>query len=353
MSEVEVAGPVAPEASRPGARAATRRRLIGLAVLLGLLVVVTVASLGIGANPISPGHVWSALIHGGDSIEAGIVRDQRVPRTVLGLIVGGALALAGALMQGVTRNPLADPGLLGVSAGSSLAVVLGVGYLSVSPTGPAITWLALAGAAVTSVVVYGLGARGSAASGPARLALAGAAVTAALLSVVRGISLLEPRIFDTLRFWVVGSLGGRPLGVAWQIAPFVAVGVLLAAVLARGLNTLALGDDLARALGARPGLVRAGGALAVVLLSGAATAACGPIVFVGLVVPHAVRAVTGPDQRWILPYSLLAGPVLLLGADIIGRVVAPPSEIGVGICVAVIGAPMFIALVRRRRLAAL
>lgn len=343
-------------ATHPPARGRTRR-LLWIGVLGAVLAVVVVLSLAIGARSIPPYDVWSALLRGapaGSSAQrvqdVQVVRDLRVPRTLLGLAVGAALALAGALMQAVTRNPLADPGLLGVSAGASLAIVLGLAVFGPTSTSETV-WLSLLGAAAASALVYRLGAHGPAVSGPARLALAGAAVTAALLSVVRGVTLAQPQVFEAFRFWVVGSLGGRPLSVLWQVGPFLLVGAVLALGSARALNSLALGGELAAALGSRPARTRAVGAIAVVLLSGAATAAVGPIAFVGLTVPHGVRAFTGPDQRWLLPGSMLAGPVLLLGADIVGRVVDPPGEVQVGICVAVVGAPLFIALVRGRRLA--
>jgi iron complex transport system permease protein len=325
-------------------------RRAGLAVLLIVLLLAIAASLMVGARSIAPGTVLSALLHGGAGTDAQIVRDLRLPRTMVGITVGAAVAAAGALMQAVTRNPLADPGLLGVSAGSSAAVVVAIGVFGIgSATG--YVWFAIAGAALASAVVYALGGAapaGGDAATPIRLALAGTAVTAALLSVVRAVTVLDPATFDTFRFWIVGSLSGRSVSVLVQVGPLVLAGLVLAALLSRPLNTLALGAELAGALGARPGRTRAAGALAVVLLSGGATAAAGPIAFVGLVVPHAVRAFTGPDQRWVLAYSVVAGPILLLLADVAGRVVAPPGEIPVAVCTAVIGAPVFIALVRRR-----
>jgi len=255
-------------------------------------------------------------------------------------------------MQGLTRNPLADPGLLGVSAGAALAIVVGISVLGVSSLS-GFVWFGFGGAAVASVGVYVLGSLGRDGATPVKLAVAGAAVTALLGSFTTAIVLLDAQTLDEYRFWAVGSLAGRDAATAGQVLPFVAVGVVLALASARALNALSLGDDVARALGQRVGASRAVGALAVTLLTGAAVAAAGPIGFVGLVVPHVVRAVTGPDYRWILPYSAVGGPLLLLISDILGRVIAPPGEVQVGIVTALVGAPFFIALVRRRRLAQL
>jgi len=279
-----------------------------------------------------------------------IIRSLRVPRTLVGLGVGVALGLSGAVMQGVTRNPLAGPGILGVNAGASLAVVIaiytfGIGNLSVY------VWFAFVGAAVASVVVYGLGSLGRDGATPMKLVLAGAAVSALLGALTTAVLLLDVARLDQFRFWVAGSLAGRDAGIAVQVAPFLIVGGVLALGSGRSLNTLSLGDDVARSLGASVGLARAAGALAVILLTGAAVAAAGPIGFVGLTVPHIARAITGPDYRWVLPYSAVLAPILLLGADIVGRVVARPGELQVGIVTALVGAPFFIALVRRRKLA--
>jgi iron complex transport system permease protein len=281
-----------------------------------------------------------------------VVRELRVPRTILGIAVGAALGLAGALMQALTRNPLADPGILGVNAGAAAAVVFAIGVLGLTSL-QAYVWFAFVGAAVTAVVVYALGAMGRAGATPVRLALAGTAVSAAFSAFTSAVVLLDTTTFDAFRFWSVGALADRGTYVLKSVSPFLIVGVLLALALSRSLNAIALGDDTGRALGAHIGRTRALGALAVTLLCGAATAAVGPIGFVGLTVPHIARAITGPDQRWVLPYSLVLAPILLLSSDIIGRVVMKPGELQVGIVTAFVGAPAFIALVRRRRIAAL
>jgi iron complex transport system permease protein len=322
----------------------------GLLVATGVLLLVVLCSIAFGSKPISLGTVWQALLDADGSNDHLIVRSLRVPRTLLGLGVGMALGLAGALMQGVTRNPLADPGLLGVDAGAALAVVTAIHTLDVTELSGYV-WFAFAGAGLASVVVYLLGSLGRGGATPVKLALAGAALSALLGSLTSAILLLDLETLDQFRFWVVGSLAGREAEIVAQVAPFLAVGIVLALVSARSLNTLALGDDVARSLGQRVHLARGLAAVAVVILCGAATAAAGPIAFVGLTVPHVARAICGPDYRWILPWSLVLAPTLLLSADVVGRVIARPGEVQVGILTAFVGAPFFIALVRRRKLA--
>lgn len=338
-----------------GRRALVRNRAVralGLLVALAGLFAVAVCSVAYGSKPILVGEVFAAFTDFDGSNDHLIVRSLRVPRTVVGLGVGAALGLAGAVMQGVTRNPLADPGILGVNAGASLFVVVaiyvfGIGSLS------GYVWFAFAGAAVVSAAVYGLGALGRDGATPVKLALAGAAVAALLGSLTTAILLLDVATLDEFRFWVVGSLAGRDAAIAAAVAPFLVAGAVLALGSARSLNSMSLGDDVARSLGLRVGLARGTSALSVVLLCGAATAAAGPIGFVGLTVPHVARSICGPDYRWILPYSAVLAPILLLGSDIAGRVVARPGELQVGIVTALVGAPFFVALVRRRRLAQL
>ncbi|RBM04813.1 iron ABC transporter permease [Streptomyces sp. PT12] len=338
----------APEAA-PAPRRTTRRAL-GLLAAVGALVCVTAASIALGARSVPLGDVWHALFQYSGTDNDVVVRDVRLPRTLLGLLCGGALGLAGAVMQALTRNPLADPGLLGVNAGASAAVVSAISFLGVtSLTG--YVWFAFLGAALVSVLVYALG--GTRSATPVRLALAGTAVTAALFGYINAVQLLDTAALDRMRFWSVGSLASANPEVIRQVLPFIATGVLLALALARPLNAIALGEDTARALGTRVNHTRVLAMLAVTLLCGAATAACGPIVFVGLMVPHIVRAITGPDARWILPYATVLSPVLLLGADVIGRLVTRPAELQVGIVTSLIGGPVFIYLVRRRKMAQL
>ncbi|GIU86976.1 MAG: iron ABC transporter permease [Acidimicrobiia bacterium] len=339
----------APTRTRKG----TRSRALG-AVGLGLALTGALAcSIAIGAKAIPLGVVRDALVAYDHALDDHvIVRELRVPRTALGLAVGAALGLAGAVMQGVTRNPLADPGLLGVSAGAALGVVTALSVFSVTaPLG--FVWFAFAGAALAGAVVYGLGALGRGGATPVKLAIAGAAVSALLGSVTAAFLLLDTATLDQYRFWAVGSVAGRDPAVLVQLSPFLVAGAALALASARGLDGLALGDDVARALGQRVALVRAVAAASVVLLCGAATAAAGPILFVGLTVPHAARALTGPAHRWLLPYSAVMGAILLLLADVVGRVVVRPGELEVGIVIAFLSAPVFIAFVRRRRIAEL
>lgn len=327
-------------------------RVIGLVVAVGVLVLVVLLSIAVGAKPIPLSGVVRALFDGHDSADRVVVMDLRLPRTLLGVAVGAALAAAGVLMQALTRNPLADPGILGVNAGASVAVVLAMWIWHVSDLTSYIWW-AFLGAGAASVLVYLLGSRGRSGATPVRLALAGTAISAVLGSLISFVTLLNPKVFDQFRFWGVGALAGVDSAVVWQVLPFLAVGAVIALALSGPLNALALGDETARALGNNVNTTRIVGAIAVTLLCGAATAAVGPIGFIGLTVPHIARMITGPDHRWLVPYSLVLGPVLLLGSDIVGRVVARPGEIEVGVVTAFVGAPVFIALVRRRRIAEL
>lgn len=331
----------------------TRRTtlVLGLVGCVVLLVLVSLLSIAIGSKQIPLSTVIDALRHYNESdTDHVIVRSLRVPRTLIGLMVGAALGLSGALMQGVTRNPLADPGILGVNGGAALFVVGGIYWFGLSSL-TSYVWLAFLGAAAASVAVYFLGSMGREGATPVKLALAGAALTAMLGSLTTALLIRDVDTFDQFRFWSVGSFAGRGPDIAKQVAPFILVGIVLALFCGRVLNALSLGDDVAKSLGQRVGLARAFVAVVVVLLCGAATAAAGPIGFIGLTIPHVARLVTGPDYRWILPYSMLLAPILLLGSDVIGRVVALPGELQVGIVTAVLGAPFFIILVRRRKLA--
>jgi iron complex transport system permease protein len=317
-----------------------------------VLAVVVMASIAVGARNLGPFTVWDALVHGGGGDAELIVRQLRVPRTIAGLLVGAALGLAGALMQSLTRNPLADPGLLGVNAGAACAVVCAIAFLHITQLEDYV-WYSLLGAGLATILVYLLGSTGRGAASPARLVLAGAAVTAVATGVTSAVVLSNSIAFNGFRSWTVGSLEHVTAPAVEQVAPFILVGIALALALASSLNTIALGDNLASALGAKVTRIRVVGLVATTLLCGAATAVAGPIYFVGLVVPHAVRAFTGPDNRWILPLSMMAGAILVLVSDVIGRVVLWPSELEVSVVTAVIGAPIFIFIVRRRRLAEL
>lgn len=326
---------------------------VGVLVLLGVLAVVTFVSVTIGARGVGLGTIWTAFTdYDRASAEQTVIRELRVPRTLLGLLVGAALGLAGALLQGVTRNPLADPGIMGINMGAATGIVVAVMVLD-GISQSASVWVGFAGAGIATVVVYGVASFGREGATPVKLALAGAAVSAALYSVTTGITMTDVGALNELRFWQVGSLSGRYLPVLEQTYPFLVGGIVVAMLLGRALNGLALGDDLAVALGQRVRLTRVVIFVTVALLGGAATAACGPIVFVGLIVPHVARAICGPDYRWILPYTLLLSPVILLSADVLGRVLVSPSELQVGVVLGVLGAPAFIALVRYKNLAQL
>lgn len=338
-----------PTASSGGRSASLRRRrTVGLTVAVAGLALAVLASLAFGTRVVGWQDVVAGVLHPDTDVIAQAAVQSRVARTVLGVLVGAALGLAGAVMQGLTRNPLADPLLLGVSSGASLFVVMGIAWLGLS-TLTQYVWLAFAGAAAASALVYGIGSMGREGATPLKLALAGAATSAALSSAVSMVLLSRTDVFDTFRFWQVGSIGRADLADVAQVAPFLLVGAVLAVGCARGMDALALGDELATGLGQRTLVVRLVGALAVVLLCGTAVAIAGPIGFVGLVIPHLARAFTGPGHRWLLPYSAVLGAALLLLADVVGRVVARPQEIEVGIVTAVLGAPVFIAIIRRRQ----
>lgn len=340
---------------RRSRRAGTRSRAgllrgAGLLASLGVLAAAVVLSLGVGSVTVAWDTAVAALVDFDGSSQHLIVRSLRLPRTVIGLGVGASLAVAGVAMQAITRNALASPTILGVNAGASFAIVTAVFLLDVV-TPSMYVWCAFGGALVASVAVYAIAAVGRDGATPVKLALAGAVTTALLGSWISAVLVFDQRTLDEVRFWLAGSLAGRDLTVLGQVAPFMAVGLVAGLAMARQFNTLALGEQVAGGLGQRTGLVRAAGTVVVVLLAGASVAAAGPVAFIGLAVPHAVRTVVGPDHRWLLPYSAVYGPVLLLSADVLGRIVLRPSEIQVGIVTALVGAPVLIHLVRHRRLA--
>ena len=326
----------------PDLRAVARASL----ALVAALVVTMVASLLVGARWAPPGAVLDA-----DHPMHAIVT-ARVDRTLLALVAGGSLGLVGALMQGLTRNPLADPGILGINAGAAFAMVLAISAFSVTDL-QAYVWFGFAGAALAMVLVHVVAALGRGGTTPIKVAIAGAAVTAAVTSWTQGVLLTDRTTIESFRLWSVGTVGGRDTGVLLIGLPFIVVGMVLGLASVRSLNALALGEDLARGLGRRVGLDRLVIGVAVVLLAGATTAIAGPIAFVGLIVPHGVRAVVGPDYRFVLPLSVGFGALLVVLADVVGRVVLPPGEVQVGIMTAVVGAPVFLRLVRRGRMGAL
>lgn len=337
-----------PTRRAPGRASLYRRRALGLIAIGVALTITAAASLTYGANPLAAGQVWDVFWRPDDSEAAIIVWTMRLPRTVVGIVVGMCFGVAGALIQALTRNPLADPGILGVNAGAGFAVTLGVGVFGLSGiTG--YVWFAFIGAAVTTVLVYLIGSAGRGLVSPVTLVLAGVALGAVLNGFSTFLTLIDPETFRSIRNWGLGSIARTGTDDLLGVLPFLVIGLLIALALSGSLNSIALGDDLAAGLGTNVIRTRVLGVLAVTLLAGGATALTGGIAFVGLMVPHIVRWFVGPDQRWIIAYSIVAAPVLVLAADVIGRVIARPGEIEVGILTAVVGAPMLIALVRRHK----
>ncbi|AOR62385.1 Fe(3+)-siderophore ABC transporter permease [Pectobacterium wasabiae] len=324
------------------------RRWRGVTLCLLLITLGAIASLMLGAKSIAPETVWMSLtgqLHNADSI---IILDARLPRTLAGIIAGIALGGSGALIQALTRNPLADPGILGVNAGASFAIVMGIIWFGITDMA---SWLGFAwlGVLVTSVVVWVIGSLSGGRVNPIRLTLTGVALSAVLTGITSSVSLLNPDAFDQMRMWEAGTLDIRSLHNIALVAPIVLLGGGLALIIARALNALSMGDDIATALGTRTVLIRSVAVIAIMLMCGSATALVGPIGFVGLMIPHIARWWAGPDQRWIVFYSMLLAPVLLLCADILARLLAP-SELRVSIITAFIGAPVLIWLVRRHNI---
>ncbi|MFC7306365.1 FecCD family ABC transporter permease [Streptomyces monticola] len=337
--------------SATGRRSPAARRIALTAAAVVALAFAVLLSLAVGARAIAPSAVLDALLHGGHSEAAEVVRELRVPRTLIGLMVGAALALAGTALQGITRNPIADPGILGISQGASVGVVLAIAFAGVH-TLTGYIWFAFAGAALASVAVYAIAASGRGGATPVKLALGGAAINALLVSVTMGVLTTKAAALDEFRFWQVGSVAGRDAEVAAQTWPFLLIGVVLVVSVARGLDALALGEDVAKGLGQNVATVRVVAGLGATVLTGVGVAAAGPIAFVGLAVPHIARAVVGSDHRWVLPMAALLGPVMLLVSDVAGRVIFPPSEVPAGVMTALIGVPFLVTLVRRKAVAA-
>lgn len=334
-----------------GTTGARRRRVAGLGVLVAVLVIGAAASLAVGARALSPAEVWQGLFAAPDADQRLtdvrlIVRTVRVPRTVLAIVAGLALGIGGALIQGYTRNPIADTGLLGVNSGASFAVVTVIALFGFADPLQYV-WFAFLGAAVAGVVVFGLSSIGRGAGNPLTLALAGQGVTVFLAAMTTAVALSDLESLNALRFWNAGSVAGVGFDVIWPVTAFIVTGVVLALTVLPSLNLLNLGDDVARGLGVNIALSRTLGIVAITLLAGAATAACGPIAFLGLMVAHVARYLTGPDYRWLVPYAGLLGAAVLLVCDIVGRVVVRPGELDAGIVVALLGAPFFAGLVWR------
>lgn len=323
-----------------------------LLLCIVLLVLCVVASLVFGSRPVRLHELIDGLFHPEvDSYGANVVR-KRISRTVFSLFCGAALGVSGALMQAVTRNPIADPSILGVNTGAALFVVCGIAFLHITTANQYI-WMALLGAALTAIFVFGIGSMGRGGATPLKLVLAGAATSAALSSLVIAIMIPRSYVMDQFRFWQVGSVGSATWSSISTFIPFLVIGLLLGLLSSSALNALALGDEVATGLGVRTGLLRLVAAIAAVLLCGAATALAGPIGFVGLLSTHVMRLMLGPDLRYIIPMSALAGAVILTVSDVIGRLIGSPGELEVGVVTAFVGAPLLIILAMKAKVRSL
>ncbi|WP_260857236.1 iron ABC transporter permease [Microbacterium sp. 1.5R] len=343
MSQVSLAAP-----RRAGTQAAVPRRWIGLLVLLILCVLALAASMLVGSRAVAPPDVLHALLQPDpDDAISQTVWLSRVPRTVLVLVAGAALGVAGALMQAVTRNPMTDPGILGVNAGASLAVVAGLAFFAVTDISHYMWW-SFAGAMLTSVAVFMIGNTGAARGNPVRMTLSGVALGAVLTGFSSAILLSNSEVLERMRGWSAGTTASQPLGDTMAIVPFIVVGLVIALASSRALDVLSLGEASAVAMGAHPNRIRVVALVAVALLAGGATAAAGPIGFLGLLAPHVARMIVGPHQGWIMAYSVLIAPTVLGFADVLGRVITA-GEVPVGVVTAFIGAPVLIWMVRRFR----
>lgn len=321
-------------------------RLPGLLILAALLVICLLWSITLGAADIHPQTVYDALFNfDSDVFQHLIIQTVRFPRVLTGIIVGAALAVAGAIMQGLTRNPLADSGILGIQSGAAFAVVVAVSTFGNIPLSSYALY-AFIGAGVTALLVYSLGSMGRGGATPLKLTLAGVIVTAFISSFTTAILIRNAQTLDIIRFWTAGSLSGREMPLLVQTAPYMLLGLLGAVLISREITTMSLGEDVARGLGQNTLYIKAIAAIVVILLAGGAVALAGPIGFVGLVIPHVVRFAAGVDYRWVIPYSAFAGAILVTVADVGSRVVIRPQEIPVGIVMAIIGAPFFVILAR-------
>ena len=319
--------------------------IIGLLLGIFILGLSLIASITWGAADIAFNDIYQSFTAYNGSTNHLIIRTVRLPRSLIAMLVGASLAVAGAIMQGLTRNPLASPGILGVNAGAAFAVVVGT-FIAGSSSLTIYAWYAFAGAAISAIAVYFLGSLGRGGLTPFNLTIAGAALTAFISSITSGILILSQRTLEEIRFWLAGSVAGRDLNLLLQVLPYICVGLILAIALSRQITILSLGEDTARSLGQSTALIKILAAISIILLAGASVAIAGPIGFVGLIVPHIVRLLVGVDYRWILPYSAILGAIMMLVADLAGRLVIQPSELPVGLVMPLIGAPFFIYLIR-------
>jgi len=320
-------------------------RATSLAVLLLLVLAASVWSVTLGASHVSVPDVLSAIFAFDGSREHLVVRSLRLPRVLAGLLTGSALAVAGAIMQAATNNPLASPGLLGINAGAAFAVVMATSLFGTG-SGTSV-WFAFAGAAAAAIVAYGLGSAGRGGATPLKLVLAGAVLTTFLSSLTTAILILDETTLDTVRLWTAGSLSGRTMAQVAGVSPYILIGLLAAMIFRRHIMTLSLGTGIARSVGQNPILWRGLVVVIVILLAGGAVALAGPVGFVGLVVPHVARLTVGVDYRWIIPHSAAGGALLVVIADAVGRTVLASHSFPVGVTMAILGAPFFIWLARR------
>lgn len=320
----------------------------GLGIGAGILVLCLFASIGLGAADITPREVWDALFAFDESSTNHlIIRTVRLPRSIIALFVGAAMAIAGAIMQGLTSNPLASPSILGVSTGAAFAVVLSTFTFGVSSLG-VYAWFALAGGAITAGLVYLFAALGPGGVTPLNLTLAGTVFSTLLGTLTSGILILNQQTLEQVRFWLAGSLASGDIDLVRQVMPYLVAGFFISLALGRHVTTLSLGETVAKGLGQNTAWIKALGALSVVLLVGGSVSIAGPIGFVGLIVPHFVRFLVGVDYRWIFPYAAILGAAVLLIADIFARLIIRPIELPVGLITPLLGAPFFIYLIRTR-----
>ncbi|REE68027.1 iron complex transport system permease protein [Paenibacillus taihuensis] len=324
------------------------RLALYLLLSLAVLVIALICSISFGVTDISLRVVWDSIIHGGTSNEQLIVRTARLPRALIAGAVGASLAVAGALMQAITRNPIASPSTVGVNSGATFFIIVAGAWFGVSGL-HAFTLVALLGAAISGTIVFTLGSIGRDGMTPVKVTLSGAAMAAFFASLTQGVMLTDGKMFDQILAWLVGSVAGREMSQLAAVWPYMAVGMVIALFLPRHLNVLAMGDDIAAGLGQRTAHIKVLAAAAIILLAGAAVAAAGPIAFIGIIIPHIVRYMVGTDYRWILPYSAVYGALLLVAADVGSRYIAMPKEVPVGVMTAIIGVPFFVYIARKGR----
>ncbi|MEK3782333.1 FecCD family ABC transporter permease [Paenibacillus sp. FSL R5-0810] len=323
-------------------------RLLGLLISLLALAAAMMGSIAFGVTNIPLTEVWNSFAHYNGGNEHLIILTARVPRALIAAAVGASLAIAGALMQVITRNPIASPSTLGVNAGAAFFIIMAAGWLGVDGL-QAFTLVALIGAAVSGGIVFMLGSIGRDGMTPVKITLAGASMAAFFHSLTQGLMLSDGKMFDQVLIWLVGSVAGRDLNQLNAVWPYMAAGMLIALLLGRHLNALSMGDDIAQSLGQKTALIKLLAAAAVILLAGGSVAAAGPIAFIGIIIPHIVRYFIGNDYRWILPYSAVLGAILLVTADLGSRYIAMPKEVPVGVMTAIIGVPFFVYIARKGR----